>query len=437
MGKLKVGFGRADITPPDGLYVQGYYTERRGDGFLDRLTGSCIAFSDGEKTAVVFSLDLVGISQVVADELRRVVAERNSLPMEAVYFACTHTHTGPVVSRGGRYPNDEEYNSVMFRCLADAAKEALADLTEAEVYAARSKVEGISFVRRFRMKNGKTQTNPGIGNPEIEGPIGTPDEQLQLVRIVRGDKDEIVLINFQVHPDVIGGCKYSADYPGFVRRGFEGAVPGVKCVFFNGAQGDTNHINVNAPKERTGTGYSHSRHMGLSIVGEALKIYTYAEKVEGDKVDYVQHDIVVPSHRGAPEQLPLAHKYVEAHKAGRKEEIPYDGMEYVTVVAEASRMVRLENGPDSFTLHLNAVRFGDIAFSGIPGEPFTDIGRGIKEGSPFYMTFVNCAANGYQAYFPMKSAFDEGGYEARSSSFCAGIAETLIDESVKMLKELH
>ena len=30
MGKLKVGFGRTDITPPDGLYVQGYYTERRG-----------------------------------------------------------------------------------------------------------------------------------------------------------------------------------------------------------------------------------------------------------------------------------------------------------------------------------------------------------------------------------------------------------------------
>ncbi|MBQ7720115.1 MAG: hypothetical protein IJT56_05965, partial [Clostridia bacterium] len=103
----------------------------------------------------------------------------------------------------------------------------------------------------------------------------------------------------------------------------------------------------------------------------------------------------------------------------------------------ALRIVKLENGPDSFTLHLNAVRFGDVVFSGIPGEPFTDIGRGIKQGSPFGMTFVCCCANGYEGYYPMQSAFDEGGYEARSSKFCAGIAETLTSESVKMLESIY
>ena len=433
MGKLKVGFGRRDITPPDGIYMPGYFYERRGDGYLDRLMGSCIAVSDGEKTAVIFSLDLLGINQATGDEMRKIIAERNGLPVEAVYYACTHTHTGAAVGQHA----DEAYNSILFRSLADAAKDAIADLAEAEIHAARGKVEGIAFVRRFRMKNGKIQTNPGIMNPEIEAPVGTPDEQLQLVRIVRGDKDEIVLINFQVHPDVINGNKYSADYPGFVRRGFEAAVPGVKCIFFNGAQGDTNHINHFAPSECTMRGYIHSCHMGRSIVGEALKIYTYAEKVEGEDVDFIQHDITVPSNRGMAEQIPLAHKYVELHENHRDNEIPYHGMEHTTVIAEAYRIIRLENGPDSFTLHLNAVRFGDIAFSGIPGEPFTDIGRGIKEGSPFYMTFVNCCANGSEAYFPMQSAFDEGGYEARSSKFCAGIAETLIDESVKMLESIH
>ena len=433
MGKLKVGFGRTDITPPKGLFMPGYFYERRGEGVLDRLMGSCIAVSDGEKTAVVFSLDLIGINQVVGDEMRKIIAERNNLPIEAVYYACTHTHTGVAVG----HHVDEAYNSILFRKLANAAGDAIADLTEAEVYAARGKVEDIAFIRRFRMKNGETRTNPGIMNPEIEAPIGTPDEQLQLVRILREGKDEIVLLNFQVHPDVINGNLISADYPGFVRRIFEAAVPGTKCIYFNGAQGDTNHINHFAPRERTMGKYKHSRHMGMSIVGEAMKIYTYAEKVEGEDVNFVQHDITVPSHRGTPEQLPLAHKYVELHDAHRDNEIPYHGMEHTTVIAEAYRIVRLENGPDSFTLHLNAVRFGNIAFSGIPGEPFTDIGRGIKEGSPFYMTFVNCCANGSEAYFPMQSAFDEGGYEARSSKFCAGIAETLIDESVKMLKSIQ
>ncbi|MBR4184137.1 MAG: hypothetical protein IKQ87_00095, partial [Clostridia bacterium] len=82
-----------------------------------------------------------------------------------------------------------------------------------------------------------------------------------------------------------------------------------------------------------------------------------------------------------------------------------------------------------------AVRFGDVVFSGIPGEPFTDIGRGIKQGSPFGMTFVCCCANGYEGYYPMQSAFDEGGYEARSSRFTPCVEEVLTLAAKEMLDE--
>ena len=78
-----------------------------------------------------------------------------------------------------------------------------------------------------------------------------------------------------------------------------------------------------------------------------------------------------------------------------------------------------------------------MVFSGIPGEPFTDIGRGIREGSPFGMTIVTCCSNGYEGYYPMQSAYDEGGYEANSSKFCAGIAERIIKGSVQNLKSIY
>ena len=78
-----------------------------------------------------------------------------------------------------------------------------------------------------------------------------------------------------------------------------------------------------------------------------------------------------------------------------------------------------------------------MAFSGIPGEPFTDIGRAIKEQSPFTMTIPCCLVNGSEGYYPMQSPYDEGGYEARSSKFKAGVAEKLIDSSVALLKEIH
>ena len=84
---------------------------------------------------------------------------------------------------------------------------AISDLKPASVSIGRSTAPGISFVRRFRMKDGSVRTNPGRNNPDILEPVGTPDETVQLVRIHREDADEILLVNFQVHPDVIGGTK--------------------------------------------------------------------------------------------------------------------------------------------------------------------------------------------------------------------------------------
>ena len=48
-----------------------------------------------------------------------------------------------------------------------------------------------------------------------------------------------------------------------------------------------------------------------------------------------------------------------------------------------------------------------------------------------------CQANDRLGYFPMQSAYDEGGYEARSSRFKAGTAERLIEEGTALLKDLR
>ena len=72
-------------------------------------------------------------------------------------------------------------------------------------------------------------------------------------------------------------------------------------------------------------------------------------------------------------------------------------------------MCRLANGPESFDLDLVAVRIGDTAMVGIPGEPFTDIGVQIKDTEGWKAIMPCCLTNGSQGYFPMQSAFDEGG----------------------------
>ena len=80
---------------------------------------------------------------------------------------------------------------------------------------------------------------------------------------------------------------------------------------------------------------------------------------------------------------------------------------------------------------------GDIIFVGFPGEPFTEIGRQTKAGSPYAMTLPCCYGNGGEGYFPTMDVFTGGGYEATTSRFKAGTAEKLIETAVALTNELH
>ena len=111
-------------------------------------------------------------------------------------------------------------------------------------------------------------------------------------------------------------------------------------------------------------------------------------------------------------------------------------MLYETRMAEVCRMVRLENGPDNTELELSGLSFGKIAFIGIPGEPFTAIGRALKDTEGWDLIIPTCTTNGSSGYFPMQDSYLEGGYEAKSSSFKVGTAELLIEEGKKLLCDL-
>jgi hypothetical protein len=164
-------------------------------------------------------------------------------------------------------------------------------------------------------------------------------------------------------------------------------------------------------------------------------VYDKAEFVDVDTINTTSMTVQIPANKADPKDLPLARKYKELHDAGKDSEIPYTAMQLTTVLAESSRMLRLENGPDSFELTLTGVRLGPVALVGIPGEPFTDIGRQIKKAEGWKCILTMSLTNGSEGYFPMKEAFDEGGYEAKSSSYKSGVAERIIDAGIAILNE--
>jgi hypothetical protein len=147
--------------------------------------------------------------------------------------------------------------------------------------------------------------------------------------------------------------------------------------------------------------------------------------------------LVHPSNMPAPEEIPEAHRINDLHIAGKDSELPYEGMMLTTIVAEAERMVQLEHGPAKFDLCMGVLTIGNVALAGIPGEPFTAIGRAIKNAPGWDLVMPICCTNGYEGYFPTMDAYLEGGYEARSSIFKAGVAESVAENAVRMLNEVR
>lgn len=77
------------------------------------------------------------------DSYRRRVAADNGLEAEAVFIACTHTHTGPCVGRNEE--DDPSYDGLLGRKLSDAARLALADLCRLPLCEDGERMEGVSL----------------------------------------------------------------------------------------------------------------------------------------------------------------------------------------------------------------------------------------------------------------------------------------------------
>ena len=450
---FRAGFSRVNITPPLGVSLGGHPNpdKRLATEVLDDLEINTVAVSAGGKMAVLFSADLLYIRKVDSEKIRRLVAEENNIPYESIFIACTHTHTGPLISVDhlpGFELNEKSllYKSFLPTRFSDAAKAAIADLKPAKMGYAVGRASGVSFIRRFRMKDGTVRTNPGQGNPDIVAPIGEVDERVNVLRIVREGGKEIAIANFGVHPDTLKGFrKISADYPRAVRETVEAVMP-VHCVFFNGAQGDVNHINVNAkPKalndflEKNDSVdrnynfniYLNTKHIGRTIAGALLQVYGDVEWVDVDTVAYGNMDCVAPTNMPTAEELEWAKMIHEKFVAGEpKENFPPH------TFTKAERMIRVSLGPDTDALPVSAVRVGPAVFVGLPGEPFNGIGLGLKENSPFTITLPCCLVNGGQGYYPMFECYAEGGYEAGSSNFKEGVAERLIQTGTELMNSL-
>lgn len=438
--ELTAGLAVIDITPPVPYRMSGYFNERLSTGTSNPLHAKAIVLRQGKERAALVFCDIIGLSLDVSSRVRRQVAEQTGIPAGNILIAATHSHTGPLyfgalrkylhnmaVAEQGSDPYEKvDYSSELAAKIVRVITQADAAAKPIRLKAGAAEQQGLSFNRRFHMKDGTVRFNPGVLNPDIVRPAGPIDPGVGIVFFSDAESGgaAAALVNFTLHLDTVGGTKYAADYPFYLEQSLrEKYGDEFVLLFGTGACGDINHIDV-TKRERLKTDF-----IGNTLA-QTVKAKAGSLEIVGEPALAVRSEVVeVPLQRYGPQKVAWARESIK--KVGTRE------LSFLEQV-EAYKILALEMRPGgTIGLEVQVFRLSsDVAVVGLPGEVFVDLGLAIKRASPFATTLVIELCQDAPGYIPTKKAFAEGSYETVNSRIAPGGGEIMVDAAVRLLKEL-
>lgn len=433
---LCVGYGRENITPNYSLGIGGYSDAetRRSEGYLDYLYIICLAFTEGDDTALLITFDNCAASQSVVDKIREAVSPATNIPADRIYVVATHDHSAPSLM------NDDtgiKYQEELYAAAAKAAQAALDDRATTSIYSGSTVLENMNFVRHYLLENG-TYAGSNFGDfnsAAIKEHATAGDPEMVLVKFDRTDesKQDILLVNWQAHPDHArenGYNNLSADFPGAVRTKVENDTD-MLCVYFTGASGNQN------PDSRI---QSEMHYLSMKEYGTKLGEYAVAALdsltlVEGSgiKTSKVIYDAQID--HSWDHMLNEANEVYDLWKKEGKTAGDALGKTYGFTSSYQARAIKTRASMAvTQALELNAFRVGGIAFTTGTYEMFSNAGLYVKENSPFETTVI-CTGN--SGYIPAKEAYEYRSYESDTGYYASGTSEALAEKYVEMLKGLQ
>jgi len=396
---LKAGVAKVDITPDKPVKMSGYASRRDlSSSVHDPLSARVVVFENDGQALVLVSTDLIGFYEGTAERLRQAIFKEFDLRPSRLFLSAIHTHSAPTLTRNTEkgHPNNVAYTSQLQTKLIDVIRQASDDTAPVKIAMGAGSCPVGTNRRELRVRpSGESSIVLG------RNPYGPTDKEVLVMNVAGSDgRLRAVLFDYATHATCLGPKNYaiSGDVLGLAEQFVEKVTgPDVVAPAFAGASGDIDPWFRVLPEFNTDSGW----------IPEPVLLGTFL----GEEVVHVSRRAEVSDSEGqiktAFATLQLPRKRSEGFAAG-----------------------------SSRAMNVTVARVGDIAFVGLGGEIFSEIGMAIKAGSPCKHTFVITHCNGAAGYLAPKALHVEGGYEIRSSAFAPQAADLVVRESITMLHDL-
>ena len=197
--KIKIGWGKYNITPSFDMPMAGYKPRERFDSVHDSLYVRIMAIDNGTPVFIL-SADLLLFPPVVKEKIETEL--KKTLPNAFVFFSATHTHNGL-----GGWDNSLAGELITGRYHDEWIKQISEDivLTMEDIYL-KTKYGSISYFE---------EDASGYAANRLAGENGKVDSKLRGIKFFKEDSTKAILVTFSAHATSISKkvTSLSGDYP--------------------------------------------------------------------------------------------------------------------------------------------------------------------------------------------------------------------------------
>jgi neutral/alkaline ceramidase-like enzyme len=418
---LRVGSGRALITPAPGAWMAGYppkladvegfpanirgYVGRKepATGAHDPLWAKAVVLDDGQQRVGIVGIDTLIVLGEWTHNVRQEVASRSGIPPQNLLINTTHTHSGPDVF-GLHSDRNEALEAQLARGVVAAVEAACAGLVDGAVGIGRGRVGEVAINRRDTAE----EIDQELVVLRVDGPDGAPLAAAAKVAC---------------HPVVLDyrNLLYSADICAAMYTTVESVYPGAQCLYLNGCAGNINpaafpfaerrniYIDQTAENYPVYWGsFDEAARIGRILAYEALRVVEATPTRRDVPVGGAIQPVALPLKSLADRDLFVRFFGMPSHFAER-----------------ALRASVLET-------EVQMLSIGDTAILALPGEPFVDLGMNIKQQLAERDVVVLGYSNDDVRYILPASAYQGDKYETFGTWLAPGAAEILEQAAVAL-----